>query len=287
MAENRKRSLQETKAKGKGRSAGHERSMAMILAIDMGNTNIKVGIISEGESLSVKEERLMTDYDKTSMEYALMIMSILEFYKVDREDFEGAVISSVVPPLTGVIETAVKKALGLKPLIVNGSMDMSISLEKLPIPELLGADLIIGAEAAFNLYKPPVIIINMGTATTLTLVGESGRFEGGLILPGLKTSISALASGTAQLPEIDLSSPGSVITIDTVESMRSGIIYGNAAQLDGLIGRMEAELTKTCTVVATGGLSRFVIPYCRHDILMDDKLLMKGLLMLYKRNKVQ
>lgn len=259
----------------------------MILAIDMGNTNIKVGIISEGESLSVKEERLMTDYDKTSMEYALMIMSILEFYKVYREDFEGAVISSVVPPLTGVIETAVKKALGLKPLIVNGSMDMSISLEKLPIPELLGADLIIGAEAAFNLYKPPVIIINMGTATTLTLVGESGRFEGGLILPGLKTSISALASGTAQLPEIDLSSPGSVITIDTVESMRSGIIYGNAAQLDGLIGRMEAELAKTCTVVATGGLSRFVIPYCRHDILMDDKLLMKGLLMLYKRNKVQ
>ncbi len=258
----------------------------MILAIDMGNTNIKVGMVSEeGGELLIKEERLMTDYNKTSMEYALMMMSILDFYDVKKEDFEGAVISSVVPPLTGVIETAVKKALGIKPLIVGGGMKMDISLDKLPIPDLLGADLIIGAEAAYGLYKAPVIIINMGTATTITLVGRDGRFEGGLILPGLKTSISALAQGTAQLPEIDLSAPGSVITIDTAESMRSGVIYGNAAQLDGLIERMETELSEKCTVVATGGLARFVIPYCRHAISLDDKLLMKGLLMLYKKNR--
>ena len=256
----------------------------MILAIDMGNTNIKVGMVSLRDDSSIYEERLMTDYNKTSMEYALMIMSIMDFYSLKKEDFEGAVISSVVPPLTGVIATAVKKALSIEPMIVNGSMKMSISLQKLPIPDLLGADLIIGAEAAYRLYKPPVIAINMGTATTLSLIGADGRFEGGLILPGLKTSLSALAQGTAQLPEIDLNHPGSVVTIDTVESMRSGIIYGNAAQLDGLIRRMEEEIGQSCSVVATGGLARFVIPYCTHDIKMDDKLLMKGLLMIYKEN---
>ena len=256
----------------------------MILAIDMGNTNIKVGMISLKEDSFIREERLMTDPNKTSMEYALMIMSILDFYKVKKEDFEGAIISSVVPPLTGVIATAVKKVLSIEPMIINGSMRMSISLEKLPIPELLGADLIIGAEAAYRLYEPPVIAINMGTATTLSLIGRDGRFEGGLILPGLKTSLSALAQGTAQLPEIDLKHPGSVVTIDTAESMRSGIIYGNAAQLDGLIKRMETEIGESCSVVATGGLARFVIPYCSHAIDIDDKLLMKGLLMLYKEN---
>ena len=257
----------------------------MILAIDMGNTNIKVGLVWDKDGEKINEERLMTDYNKTSMEYALMMMSIMDYYGVKKEDFDGAVLSSVVPPLTGVVETAVKKALGLSPVIVNGGMKMSISLDKFPIPEILGADLIIGAEAGFRLYKPPVIIISMGTATTLSLVGKDGRFEGGLILPGLKTSISALASGTAQLPEIDLSRPGSVITVDTMESMRSGIIYGSASQLDGLIKRMEAELGDTCTVVATGGLARFVIPYCSHPVQMDEKLLMKGLLMLYNENK--
>ena len=257
----------------------------MILAIDMGNTNIKIGMISDREGSSIREERLMTDRNKTSMEYALMITSILDFYDISKRDFEGAIISSVVPPLTGVLDTAVRKVLGVEPLIVKGSMKLDISLEKFPIPDILGADLIIGAEAAYKLYEPPVAVINMGTATTITVISKEGRFEGGLILPGLKTSIASLSQGTAQLPEIDLSRPGAIITVDTTESMRSGIIYGNAAQLDGLLGRLEQELGESCTVVATGGLSRFVIPYCSHKVIMDDKLLMKGLLMLYNENR--
>lgn len=256
----------------------------MILAIDMGNTNIKIGMADLKDG-SIREERLTTDKDRTSMEYALMISSILDFYGFSRKQFEGAIISSVVPSLTGVIETAVRKVLGMDPLIVKGSLRMKLSLEKFPIPDLLGADLIIGAEAALRLYEPPVIVISMGTATTLTVVGKEGRFEGGLILPGLRTSMAALAGGTAQLPEVDLSSPGSVITVDTAESMRSGLIYGNAAQLDGLIDRIEKELSEKCRIVATGGLSRFVVPYCSHDIIMDDKLLIKGLLILYNENK--
>ncbi len=258
----------------------------MILALDMGNTNIKVGMIEKGaEGLSVKEERLMTDSGKTSMEYALMMMSIFDFYGLKKESFKGAIISSVVPLLTGTLATAVRKVLDKEPLIVDGSMKMDISLKKMPIPKLLGSDLIIGAEAAYKLYEPPVIVINMGTATAITLVGADSCFEGGIILPGVKTSIGALVQNAAQLPEIDLNRPGSVVTIDTMEAMRSGIIYGNAAQLDGLLERMEEEYGSRCTLVATGGLARFIIPYCKREIVLDDELLMKGLYYLYEENR--
>ena len=254
----------------------------MILAIDMGNSNIKIGVVSENEII---EERVTTSIDKTSMEYAMDILAVLDFHGIEKRDLEGAVISSVVPPLTGVISSAVRKVLRKTPLLVSHKLKMSISLEKMLYPEKVGADLIVGAQAAWSGFKAPVIIINMGTATTITVVNGAGQYLGGAILPGLRVSLNSLSTKTAQLPSISLEPPGKAIANNTVDSMRSGILYGNAGQIDGIIDRMEEELGESCSIVATGGLAGFVVPLCRHDIVLDKKLLMRGLWELYKLNK--
>ena len=254
----------------------------MILAIDMGNSNIKIGVVSDS---GIIEERVTTSVDKTSMEYAMDIIAILGFHGIEKNKIEGAVISSVVPPLTGTISSAVRKVLGFSPLIVSYKLKTSISLRRMLYPEKVGADLIIGAEAAWTCFKAPVIIINMGTATTITVVNREGEYLGGAILPGLKVSLNSLSSNTAQLPSISLEAPGRVIANNTVDSMRSGILYGNAGQIDGIIDRMEAELGESCSIVATGGLARFVVPLCLHDIVLDRELLMKGLLRIYRLNR--
>lgn len=249
----------------------------------MGNSNIKIGVVkSETEII---EERVTTAVDKTSMEYAMDIISILAFHKIDRAEIEGAVLSSVVPPLTGTIGTAIKKVLGKAPLVISSGLKRSVSLSKMLYPEKVGADLIVGAEAAYRFYTLPAIIVNMGTATTITVVNRAAQYIGGVILPGLKVSLNSLSSKTAQLPSISLEAPGSVIGNNTVDSMRSGILYGNAAQIDGIIARMEEELGEPCTVIATGGLARFVVPLCKHPIQLDDALLMKGLKALYETNR--
>ena len=254
----------------------------MILAIDMGNSNIKIGVVSENKII---EERVTTSIDKTSMEYAMDILAVLDFHGIEKGDLEGAVISSVVPPLTGVISSAVRKVLGKTPLLVSHKLKMDISLERMLYPEKVGADLIVGAQAAWSGFKAPVIIINMGTATTITVVNGAGRYLGGAILPGLMVSLNSLSTKTAQLPSISLEPPGKVIANNTVDSMRSGILYGNAGQIDGIIDRMEEELGERCSIVATGGLAGFVVPLCRHDIVLDKKLLMRGLWELYNLNK--
>ena len=255
----------------------------MILAIDMGNSNIKIGIV--GENDYVNEERLTTAYEKTSLEYASDIMSVLDFHDLKKKDISGAIISSVVPPLTGIVTTAVRKVLNLEPMIVSSDMKMDIALSKFKYPKGIGADLIVGAQAAFKEYSTPCIVINMGTATTVTVVDSDGEFLGGSIMPGMKQSANSLASSTAILPEIDLDKPGRVISRDTVQCMRSGIVYGIAGGIDTIIEKAEQELGKKCNVVACGGMARFAIPYCKRSIIIDEKLLMKGLMRLYELNK--
>lgn len=254
----------------------------MLLAIDMGNSNIKIGVVKDEQN--IVEERVTTAHDKTSMEYAMDIIAILNFHGIEKSGLEGAVLSSVVPPLTGTLNTAVKKVLGKTPLLVSDKLKMHIKLDEMQYPEKIGADLLAGLEAAYLWHKAPAIVVNMGTATTITVLRRDAQYIGGVILPGLKVSLSSLTANTAQLPAISLSAPGRVIANETVECMRSGILYGNAAQLDGIIERMEAELGEPCHVVATGGLARFVVPLCKHEIVLDDKLLMKGLLALYREN---
>ncbi len=255
----------------------------MILAIDMGNSNIKIGVLEDEEHMI--EERVSTAYNKTSMEYAMDITAILEFHGIDKKHIDGAILSSVVPPLTGTLRTAVRKVLGKAPLLVRSNLHMHIGLSSMKYPEKVGADLLAGLEAASLAYPgEPVIVVTMGTATTMTVLTKEREYIGGVILPGLQVALNSLSAGTAQLPAISLEKPGRVIANETAECMRSGILYGNAAQIDGLISRMEEELGMPCRVVATGGLARFVVPLCRHKIVLDKWLLMKGLLALYRQN---
>ncbi|MDO5417881.1 MAG: type III pantothenate kinase [Lachnospiraceae bacterium] len=253
----------------------------MILAIDMGNTNIVLGGIDEHKTYFV--ERITTNQAKTDLEYAVNLKDILEIYNIHPGQIEGAILSSVVPPLNNTILHAVEKIIGKRPLLVGSGMKtgMNIIMDN---PKAVGSDMIVDAVAAIKEYPKPIIIIDMGTATTMSVVDKSGNYIGGVILPGLKVSLNSLSGKTAQLPYISLEEPGNVIGKNTIDCMRSGIIYGNVAQIDGLIDRMEAELGQKTSVVATGGLAKLIAPMCRHKIVYDDALLLKGLLILYRKN---
>ena len=254
----------------------------MILAIDMGNTNIVIGGIDDRRTYFL--ERITTNRFKTDLEYAINVKNILEIYGVSTADIEGAIISSVVPPLNATLISAVEKICGKTPMLVGSGMKTGINII-MDNPKSVGADRIVNAVAAVQEHKPPLIIIDMGTATTLCAIDQNGAYVGGAILPGLRVSLDALSAKSAQLPAISLDIPHHVIGKNTIDSMRSGIMYGNAAMLDGLIDRMSEELGGKPTVLATGGLSQFVAPLCRHKIICDDTLLLKGLLILYEKNK--
>lgn len=253
----------------------------MILAIDMGNTNIVIGGIDSEQTYFV--ERVTTDRVKTALEYAVSIKNILEIHEVDKKKIEGAIVSSVVPPLNATISSAVKKIFGFRPMLVGSGMKTGLNII-MDNPKTVGSDLIVDAVAALKDYPGPIVIIDMGTATTMCVVDQSGNYIGGAILPGLKVSLESLSSRTAQLPSISLDIPKKVIGKNTIDCMRSGIMYGNAGMIDGILDRMEEELGEPPTVLATGGLSRFVVPLCRHKIIYDEALLLKGLLILYEKN---
>jgi len=257
----------------------------MILAIDMGNSNVKIGIVDD--DCHVIEERVHTDSTHTSLEYAEHFLQVLEIYGIKKEQITGAIIASVVPPLTAVLSAAVNKVFGFRPMIANGRLNTKVTFNGTDDPGYVGADLVAGAEAVCHEYPLPCITVCMGTATTIMVVDKTGDFRGGVILPGMKTSLSALSDDAAILPEISLDEPGSPITLNTVECMRSGIIYGNAAQIDGIVERMEKELGEKCTVVATGGMARFCVPYCTHDVILDRDLLMKGLYYIWRENRTE
>lgn len=253
----------------------------MILAIDMGNTNIVIGCIDSERTWFV--ERLTTSHDKTGTEYAINIKNILEIHQIKPAQIEGAILSSVVPPLNAAISSAVKKILGYHPMLVSSGIKTGMNI-LMDNPKTVGSDMIVDAVAAIHEYPAPIIIIDMGTATTMSVVDRAGNYIGGVILPGLYVSLDSLSSKTAQLPSISLDIPKKVIGKNTVDCMRSGAMYGNAGMIDGIIERMEDELGETATVIATGGLSRFVVPLCRHKITYDETLLLKGLLILYEKN---
>ncbi len=254
----------------------------MILALDMGNTNIVVGCIDEEKTYFV--ERITTNHNKTGMEYAINIKNILEIHGIRTSQIEGAILSSVVPPLNAAISSAVKKILGYHPMLVGSGIKTGLNI-LMDNPKTTGTDMIVDAVAAIRDYPCPIIIIDMGTATTMSVVDCSGNYIGGVILPGLKVSLDSLSSKTAQLPSISLDIPKKVIGKNTIDCMRSGIMYGCAGMIDGIIDRMEEELGQKASLVATGGLSRFVTPLCRHQITYDNDLMLKGLLILYKKNK--
>ena len=253
----------------------------MILAVDIGNTNIVLGAI-EGEQILFLE-RMATDRSATETEYLVRIRSVLLYRNIRPEELEGAIICSVVPMVTMNVRPAVEQ-LTLKRAVVVGpgiKTGLRISIDN---PGALGADRVADAVAAVHNYPVPLITIDMGTATTVGVVDETKTFIGGMIVPGVMVSLNALAGGTAQLPHISLDPPKEAIGRNTVDCMRSGIIYHNAAGVDGMIERIEAQLGKKCTVVMTGGLSAVIAPHCRHELIVDPELLLKGLMILYQKN---
>ena len=254
----------------------------MILAVDVGNTNIVLGCIENGNI--VFSGRLTTDAQKTDMELAVIIENILSLNNIDVSAFEGAVISSVVPPLNKALKSAIKLVVGKDAYTVSGCEDLNAAIDD---PSQLGNDLVVGAVAVLAEFKPPIILIDMGTATTIFVIDKDKKFLGGAIMPGIMISQKALYSIASLLPSISLDAPASVIGANTVDSMNSGAVFGNAAMLDGMIDRIETELGCTATAVATGGLSRFITSHCKHKIIYDENLLLKGLWLIYKKHASQ
>ena len=247
----------------------------MLLAIDIGNTNIVLGGI-EGEK-TLFTERLSTDTGKTDLEYALLFDTALRIHSVDPASVSGAIIGSVVPPINSVICSV--QALIVGPGIRTG---LNIRMED---PASVGADLIAGAVGALASYDPPLIVIDMGTATTLCVVDAQRSFIGGIIMPGIRVSLESLVSEASMLQGISLKMPRRVIGSNTVDAMRSGIMLGSASMLDGLIDRVSEELGTKPAIIATGGWSSRVVPACRHEIILDDNLLLDGLRLIYERNR--
>ena len=253
----------------------------MILAIDIGNTNIVLGGL-EGEKI-LFEARMATDLIKTSDQYCAELKSMLALFEVTPESVSGSIISSVVPPVLKSFKTAIRKLTGKACLVVGPGIRTGLNI-RMENPAEVGSDLIVAAVAAIAEYGAPLLLVDMGTATTITAVDETGTFVGGCICPGVKISMEALTGRTAQLPGISLDEPQKAIGKNTRDCMRSGIMFGAAAMLDGLLDRMEAELGTPVKVVATGGIARFVIPLCRRELIYDRSLMLKGLGLLYRRN---
>lgn len=253
----------------------------MILAIDVGNSNIVIGGV-EGDQI-LFEARIRTDATKTSDEYCVDLMSILDVYGISRQGFEGAIVASVVPQVLNSMQTAVKKLTGQTALVVGPGLKTGLNI-LIENPAQTGADLVASAVAALQEHKPPMIIVDMGTATTMIVLDEKGSLIGGTIHPGVKISMDALTDRTALLPGLQLDQPKHAIGRNTIECMRSGLMLGNACMIDGMIDRFERELGQACTVLATGGIARFIVPLCSKTVIYDKDLILKGLALLYREN---
>jgi len=254
----------------------------MILAIDIGNSNIVIGGV-EGEDI-IFEARLRTEATKTSDQYCVDLKILLDVYRIDTQKIEGAIIASVVPQVLNSFQTAVKKLTGKTALVVGPGLKTGLNI-LLENPSQTGADLVVGCVAALREHKPPMIVVDMGTATTMVVLDKNGALIGGCICPGVKISMDALTDRTALLPGLQLDQPKRAIGRNTIDCMRSGIMLGTACMLDGMVARMEAELGAKATVVVTGGIAKFVIPMCHTPMIYDKDLLIKGLTALYRDNR--
>lgn len=254
----------------------------MLLAIDIGNTNIVIGGIDDG-SIAF-EARIATDRIKTSDQYGAEIKSMLSLFHVQPQNIDDCIISSVVPPVFNSVRTGIIKVTGQQPMVVGPGIKTGLNIQ-MDNPSQVGSDRIVIAVAALAEYEPPLTLLDLGTATTIEVVGKGNTYLGGCIIPGVRISMDALTSRTAQLPGISLDRPRKVIGKNTVDCMRSGIMYGTAAMLDGMLDRVEEELGFSTTVVATGGMAQFIVPLCRREIRLERDLLLKGLNRIYQKNK--
>ena len=254
----------------------------MILAIDIGNTNIVVGCIDEEKIYFT--ERLSTVRTKTELVYAVDLKTVLDIYHIKRTDIEGCIISSVVPQITGIAKLAAEKILKKEVMVLGPGVKTGLNIV-MDNPGQLGADLVADAVAGLASYPVPLVVIDMGTATTISVVNSKKQYIGGMIMPGVGISLDALTARASQLSGISIDAPRHIIGKNTIECMKSGVLYSNAAALDGIIDRIEEELGEKTTVIATGGLAKKIVPHCRKEIILDEELLLKGLMLIYRKNK--
>ena len=253
----------------------------MLICIDIGNSNITIGVF-DGDNLKFTA-RLATDNRRTSDQYAIEIRDIIHIYQIERSEITQAAIASVVPTVGSAIERAVERLFGIKPIVLGPGVKTGLNI-KIDNPAQLGADLAAGAVGALAKYPYPCIVIDMGTASTISVIGQKGEFLGGVIAAGIKLTMDALASRTAQLPSVSLEAPKKVIGTNTTDCIKSGLIIGQAAMVDGLITRIERELGCKTTVIATAGRAPEVVANCDHEIILDDNLLLDGLKVIHDKN---
>ena len=255
----------------------------MILTIEIGNSTITLGGI-EGEDIRF-ECRINTDRVKTSDTYCIDLKTLFEIYGIDMGAIEGVIISSVVPQVLNSVRTAIRKLLNTEPMVVGPGLRTGLDI-RLENPGQIGSDLVAADVAALAEHQPPLIVIDMGTATTMTVLDPDGAHLGGCVCPGVKISLESLTAKTSLLPGIQLDKPRQALGRNTADAMRSGIMFGAAAMLDGMIDRFMEETGWEFTIVATGGLAKRIVPLCRHEILYDRHLIIKGLAKLYRDNRL-
>jgi type III pantothenate kinase len=253
----------------------------MLLTIDIGNTNITLGAYNS--NYLTFTARLATDPRKTDDQYAIEMKHILSLYNIQSERIEDCIISSVVPSVAKSVSNAISKLCGIVPLMIGPGVKTGLNI-KIDNPAQLGADLVAGAVGAIDSYKMPCVIIDMGTASTISVLDRDGSFLGGVISAGVRLTLKALTENTALLSSIPIEAPKSVIGTNTTESMQSGLVYGTAAMLDGLLEQITKELGEKPTVIATGGLSRDIIAHCKTNIIYSENLLLDGLRAIYEKN---
>ena len=253
----------------------------MLLALDVGNTNIVLGLFS-GKVL-LHHWRIATRRDGTSDEYSILLQELFSLHGLQAKAVESAVISSVVPPLQVTLEEAVESHFGVKALLIGPGVKTGMPI-LYDNPREVGADRIVNAVAAIERYGKPAIVVDFGTATTFDVISERGEYLGGAIVPGIQISAEALFQHTAKLPRIDITRPKVVVGKNTVASMQSGIYFGYLSLVEGMLGLIKAEMNFQPIVVATGGLAQLVVgssPLIDH---VDPLLTLEGLRIIYEKN---
>lgn len=264
-------------------SFSKESVAAMLLAIDIGNTQTVIGVFDKNDLRHMW--RLATNKTDTSDELRLKAKPLLESEGVDVAHVDGSIVASVVPALTTSWSRALATMLGSEPLLCSAAASGGLFEASYDHPAEIGADRVADAVAARAIYGAPVIVVDFGTATNLEVIDDQGKFVGGIIAPGLETSAAALFSHATKLPTIDLVDPGSAIGKNTVHAMQSGIVYGEADRVDGFVRRVFAELGYEAPVVATGGLATTMAPLCTTVTHVDPELTLEGLRLIYEANE--
>ncbi len=254
----------------------------MLLAIDIGNTNITLGAF-DGDEIRFTS-RLATDSNRTEDQYAIEMKIVLDLYAISPSEIDGAVIGSVVPHITQYIANGVKRLFGFEPLTLGPGVKTGLNI-MIDNPAQLGADLVAVSVAAKVKYPLPNVVCDLGTASTLTVLDSKGNMLGGIIYPGVRTALNALVANTAQLQQVSFEAPDRVVGKNTVECMQSGVVFGAASLLDGMLARVEKELGESVTAIATGGFAKRIVPHCDKEFILAENLVLEGLKIIWDKNR--